>query len=327
MSGFPTIKEIRNYFESLLEEQEIAEGKPGSNQETKMEGQNNNRQAGAEQLTAAILNGMGVGLLLGLLLGLAVSPVVSGVIGTVSSLLVVMLGLNSSFVTVVKGVRIGSFGIFAVIGILGGMFIRSHNPIAPQLSELKNEYLELGFTEKEALDFIALQEFGLNPETRQFADVVGDTSTKTTSIQQLAMNKRANVLFSSEINVDQCYLVESANEGMPFNEIVNSFTMAGGTWQELAESIDPALPESIKTRALLAIRDTFCGYGTTGTISLSDCGMPMQLTDDDSLEVIRETLADSDDVWKEIIHNIDQKIEKREQKGVFLSFINILCHE
>ena len=41
---------------------------------------------GGLNITAAILNGMGVGLLLGLLLGLAVSPVVSGIIGTLSSL-------------------------------------------------------------------------------------------------------------------------------------------------------------------------------------------------------------------------------------------------
>ena len=114
-------------------------------------------------LLTSFFNGLGVGLLLGLPLGLAVSPVVSAIIGTLSSLLVVLLGLNENYLSPVKSIRIGAFGVFCVIGILSGMYIRSHDSMAPSLHSLYDEYKSMGFPDKDARDFIAYQEFELVP--------------------------------------------------------------------------------------------------------------------------------------------------------------------
>jgi hypothetical protein len=87
-----------------------------------------------------MLAGAGLGLLLGLLVGLSTSPVVGVVVGTLTSLLAVVLGLQGSGGTDGKtpalarlhlhGVRIASFGLAAVIGVLAGLYVRINNPLA-----------------------------------------------------------------------------------------------------------------------------------------------------------------------------------------------------
>jgi hypothetical protein len=114
-------------------------------------------------MTTAVINGAGVGLLLGALLGLSISAVVSGVIGTLSGLLVLMLGINEKYMNPLKSIRIGSFGFFCVAGIVLGMNIRVNKILLPTRRQMMNDYRAIGFTKKEALDFIAFREFGLAP--------------------------------------------------------------------------------------------------------------------------------------------------------------------
>lgn len=265
---------------------------------------------------AAVFNGLGVGLLLGLLLGLAVSPVVSGVIATISSLLAVLLGLNERFLGPAKSIRIGSFGLFAVIGILLGMYIRANNPLSPSLQELKEEYVKLGYTKEEALDFIAYLEFELKPE--EWEGRISDSAT--------APKRRANQLFSANVPLDRCRYIETADETMSFPDIVNSFTRAGGVWEKFIGAFDPEIPDKVKTAALLAMRDSFCGYGDTGIKTVSGCDALGDLQSL-SLEDIRKKLEGSGDTWKTILASVDKRVEEQYQKSILISLVNILCHD
>lgn len=85
-----------------------------------------------------VLSGTGLGLLLGVVVGLSTSPVVGVVVGGLTSLLAVFLGLqggeDSKIAALSKvqlnGVRIGCFGLAAVLGVLLGLYVRINNPLA-----------------------------------------------------------------------------------------------------------------------------------------------------------------------------------------------------
>jgi hypothetical protein len=298
--------------------------------------QNNSRFS----LFTSFFNGLGVGLLLGLLLGLAVSPVVSAIIGTLSSLLAILLGLNENYLSPVKSIRIGAFGVFCVIGILSGMYIRSHNSMAPPLHKLYDEYKAMGFSEKEAREFIAYQEFDLVPGTWSKAVTAVSTDSIASTDQPAPVNnetkfvasgenmnakKRKSVLYSSEVDAGKCYTLESSNEKMAYADVKMNFIVAGGTWKELADDLDPGLPENVRKKTLLMLRDIFCASGGSGTIKVK-CSNLQDINENTSTENIRKILLPSGEVWGKIVMSIDNNIDSAYQKKLYLSLIKILCH-
>jgi len=317
------ISKIKGYYDNIksafMEDQEKqltnTEDQPAEQPEAAAA--NQTYKPGAFQVFAAIFNGLGVGLLLGFLLGLAVSPVVSGVIATISSLLAVLLGLNERFLGPAKSIRIGSFGLFAVVGILAGMYIRANNPLSPSLQDLKKEYTDLGYTQDEALDFITYLEFELKPE--EWEGRISDSAT--------APKRRANQLYSANVPLDRCRYIESADETMAYPDILNSFTRAGGIWEEFTTAFNPDTPDDVKTGALLAMRDSFCGYGDTGVKSVSGCDGLANVSSIESLEEIKQKLINSGETWGKIISNLEERVDKEYQREILISFTNILCHE
>lgn len=274
-------------------------------------------------LLSSFFNGMGVGLLLGLLLGLAVSPVVSGIIGTLSSLLVVLLGLNENYLNPIKSIRIGSFGLFCVIGILSGKYLANNNSFAPSLEKQYDEYRDLGFSKTDARDLIAYQKLRLIPEGFKFTIPAG-----TDSLMDQQFQSSRTVMFSSEINSSQCIILKSSNEYMNFEDLAHNFELAGGTWKELANELDPALPEKSRSTTLLLLRDIFCESEESSTIKVQYSTAMQELTPDDNIEKIKETiLTDGGEVWSKIIVEIDARIDPADQQRVYLSLTKILCHD
>lgn len=279
---------------------------------------------GSLRVMVALFNGLGVGLLLGLLLGLSLSPVVSGIIGTVSSLLVVMIGLNEKFMSPLKSIRIGAFGVFAVAGILSGIYIRSNNILSPSLAELKEEYLEVGYSEREALDFISMMEFDLVPSEWRGGEAGGKVLLDSAT---MSGKRRSNILFSSEIDIGQCYLVETVNEDMPLSEVENTFILAGGTWKDLAEGLDEELPENIRKGALLSFRDSFCRPGSSGTLELQKCSAAASVDMTLPLRQVKSALSDIERIWSRIIENLENRVDPAYQKSILITTINVFCHE
>lgn len=314
---------VQSKFESVVSNLAGDSGKTGAEENSRL------------NMFTSFFNGLGVGLLLGLLLGLAVSPVVSAIIGTLSSLLVVLLGLKENYLNAVKSIRIGSFGLFCVIGILLGMYIRSNNALAPSLQSLYDEYTAMGFSEKEARDFIAYQEFDLIPsEWTRKAGEENNTSADSGEAGQRTIvagdnvqaKKRSNVLYSSELDAGQCYVLESSNSGMSFADIQTNFEVAGGTWKELATDIDPSLPENVKSTALLLLRDIFCSSGNSGKVKIK-CVNFQDISASGSLSDIKNTLKSSGEIWNKIVSEVDRKIDSKYQKQLYLSLTKILCHD
>jgi len=95
-----------------------------------------------------VFSGVGLGLLLGVIVGMASSPVVATVVGAIASVLAVFLGLEggdsklAAFAKVqLNGVRIGSFALATVIGLVLGLYIRINNPLAePPVVQMQRWY-------------------------------------------------------------------------------------------------------------------------------------------------------------------------------------------
>ena len=334
------LNELTNKIKPLLMEGEESVTVQES-EENKEKGitQTSSKKYTSKDLIAAIFNGMGIGLLLGILLGLAVSPVVSAFIGTLSSVLVLLLGLNEKYFSVVKSMRIGSFGLFAVAGILLGFYIRSHSPLAPSLSELKEEYIALGYDDTVAKEILLFQEFNVIPKDWMGRMVVkqskpdtsgSDSQGETVSQQMMAHNvnvsKRNNVLFSSSVNIGDCYQLESSNEDMSFEVVSFNFTGIGGSWKELAEKIDPELPDEVKTKTLLIVRDVICSSNEKKTITIK-CNEFNTPPEQNSAEELKNLLGSSDKFWKQVSEELDAHVDQTYHKKIYLSLINAFCHE
>lgn len=272
-------------------------------------------------IIAAILTGTGVGLFLGLLLGLAVSPVVSGVIGTLSSLLVVLLGLNDKYLTAVKGLRIGAFGLFAVAGVLLGMYVRTNDALSPTTVDLKKQYTEAGFSEEQSLYLVSQRVFG-NVPPGWFG-----TSTEQAVVQTASLNPHSSVLFSAGIDAGECYMLKSVHAGFPKSEVLNSFRRAGGTWEKIALDLQDKLPDQVFVDAMLVLRDSFCGLDSEGIITISTSREINGLSANDSVETIKSILKNSGDNIAVLVDNAESGIPAEHQKTFFLSIIKLLQNE
>jgi len=260
----------------------------------------------------AVFNGLGVGILLGMLLGMSISPLVSGVVATLSSLLVVLLGLNEKYQDPVKSLRIGSFGVFAVAGILFGVYIRANNPLSPSLLEQKNEYVAVGYNEEEAKAMI----------------------TKSIEADSTKAKRQTNLLFSGTFKITDCKELSEIEEDWSSGEIVQNFIAVGGNWKEFAVTFKADLQDDdIRKKSLLAMRDCICGSGASGEIKMTNLEEISGLGTNNSVEQIEKVLSSpasgsaSGVNWNTIVKAVQERIPAEKRKDVYLAIIKVLGHD
>ena len=112
-----------------------------------------------------------LGLLIGLMVGLSASPVVGSLVGTLATLAIALVGsglgmpgkhkskdgeadTGSKDVTFKSG-WLASFCVFCIIGILGGIWLRTHDVLNPSPKQQVKAYCSAGFTFKEAKAIVA----------------------------------------------------------------------------------------------------------------------------------------------------------------------------
>jgi hypothetical protein len=253
----------------------------------------------------AVLNGIGIGLFLGVMMSLSLSPVVSGVIAALTGLLALLLGLDEKYIDPLKSIRIGSFGLSAVIGIMIGLYIRASNPFAPSMNDQLRSYVEIGYTEQEARAFI----------------------TKSIQADSTKTKREAGVLYSSTVDASACDVLQYATADQPVSELVNTFKEAGGTWKELAEVYHADLQENMVGISLVSIRDCFCNIASDGIIKMNNTKDITRLNKNDSLDRIEQELSSSGDSWRSIVNQFNSKIPEDSRKEVYLSTIKVLTHD
>ncbi|BBB31039.1 hypothetical protein [Neptunomonas japonica] len=134
-------------------------------------------------IASQIFSSVGIGSLIGILLGLSSSPVVGLVVGSITALLASLIGLKTpatdddsasqvltSSQLKLAGIRTGSFGLACVLGIVVGIYMRTHNvlsPVEPTLEIQFNELTQIGFSPKEARDLLVITRFGNNSTAQE----------------------------------------------------------------------------------------------------------------------------------------------------------------
>lgn len=153
------------------------------------------------ELFSAIFSGMGLGLLVGALMGLSNSPVVATVVSSLVALLAAYFGLlpkNKEAQTEgqktptnshMNDIKIGSFSFFVIIGMVGGLFMRTHDTLSvspkDQFLELKN----VGYTDEVALKIIAKNTYNYTSQ---------DSNYRNQSLEKMADMSSKTLLFDTE---------------------------------------------------------------------------------------------------------------------------------
>jgi len=134
---------------------------------------------------AAVLSGIGMGLLLGLIMGLSVSEVVRAIMATLTAALGAFLGFDRrSFSgmdneeykkdkneTLLTSLRAGWFGIAVVVGILFGMWIRTNEVFTIPIEKSVKQWTDAGYDTATALKYVAYQRLGINPTTGEAGEI------------------------------------------------------------------------------------------------------------------------------------------------------------
>jgi hypothetical protein len=201
------------------------------------------------------------------------------------------------------------------------MFIRTHDALSPSTTELMQEYTETGFGKNEALYYVARQTFDFVP--------LGwfGTSAADTGKFNGGNNAKQSVLFSTEVDVGQCDMLKSAKNTWPKSEITRSFKRAGGVWEELAINLGSVLPDQVFVDAMITIRESFCGLGTSGKIEIKSSTKLLSFSPESDLEEIKNTIRASGESWKIVLENTESAIPKENQKTLYLTLIKTFSDE
>ena len=250
---------------------------------------------------SAVFNGLGIGLLLGILLSTTLSPVVSGVIATVSSLLAVLIGLNEKYLDPIKSLRIGSFGLFTVVGIIAGLYLRANNPFAPTLKDKMEEYKSIGFSEEEARNLI-----------------MGFINSDTSKAQ-----REASLLYSTIVNSSDCDVLYYMTAETPVSEMVNTFRTTEGIWRKFADTFQSELSEELTGKSLLMVRDSFCNSASSEAYQISNTEKIKAINPNSSLEEMENQISASGENWKNLVSNAQSQFSEDERLQIYKAILKV----
>lgn len=284
-----------------------------------------------KDLYIALYSGAGIGLLIGVLMGLALSPTVGVIIGALASVLAVLLGLNDAHFSNSKAVRIGSFGFACVIGALLGIFIRVNSLLAPDIKSQFDAYVDVGYSEKQARDFIAYERFGILDKDWKLHVVKGDGEEKSGSgtpfSASLAQTRSVVGLYSAEeIEESKCKQLAELNEENSLPYILNQMDITGGIWKKLALAVEKEVAQSQQKNALLAIKDVLCAEGNV-KFKDEECQGLASLADETSAEQLLLHYQNTGGIWQKLASAVKSKVSESEQHKVLKILIRSICNE
>lgn len=244
----------------------------------------------------SVFGGAGIGLMVGALLGLSVSPTVGAFVGAVGAALAALLGLNDVHFSSAKALRIGSFGIAVIVGATAGIYARANDLLSPGIEaklQRKQEYLRLGYSEREALDFLHRQTVvSPSPAGGPPAGASG-AAPKPTAVAAGPVDHRMTVLFSSPLDTGTCDKLTRGAYDLTLSpdDVVANFKLDGDkSWGELAGSAERQLAGADRKALLFIARDATCKAGTTPRLSEAAC---KALPPDAPAAAIEAALADT----------------------------------
>lgn len=211
-----------------------------------------------EGVATRVLAGLGLGLLLGLIAGLSVSPVVQTILGALVTVVAGFLTLQSSAVDTgflnrvrMNELRIGCFGLACVAGIMLGLYARTHDSFGPSMKQQVARWTEAGYSQADALDFVAFQDLGIKPKGTEVAAV--DERQKQSQ----------GVLFASALNKDDCQRSDPSQYKHDPKVVLDIFKGLGNDkLTTLAKQIQSSVPDHKQQALVDAAWDALCNSPT-----------------------------------------------------------------
>lgn len=195
-----------------------------------------------------IISGLALGLLVGIIIGLSIAQVTGIILGSLTSLLAAFFGLRPTKEGEVGNKTIiGAFSISCLLAILFGIYMRTHDLLAPSLQSEIKSYKEAQFTTQEIKDILYLKKFGLVPQS-------GYTySSEAMTNAQL----KSTVLMAGEN--DELPLCISLDDSSSLDDIIDAFNASGGNYQRLQQGLSNAISNEETLRVtLLHIKQLLC---------------------------------------------------------------------
>lgn len=246
--------------------------------------------------SVSIFSGTGIGLMVGALLGLAMSPTVAGFVAAIGAVLAALLGLNENNFGVSKGLRIGSFGMAAIVGATAGIYAREHRLFAPDPSTHIERLVASGYSACEAMDYVnglplqlappenlenllgrkkllleagysecqVLRLLASGAEAGTQAPVAAATASVTGTQNLIA----AVGLTSNRFAADSCARLDALEYPSPFptTQLGGAFRGAGAPWDRFYEAIiELPMTDAAKSEALFMARELVCSDEKTLT--------------------------------------------------------------
>lgn len=169
--------------------------------------------------SSAFFGGTGIGLLIGFLIGMTTLGVVGIIIGTLSTILLAYLGTKKESTSESNAIRIGAFGLFCVVGILSGLYLRVTNAFLPSPSAEVSEWMKDGiFTQEEAKTYYIYDRFAFVPEG-QVIDTLKDRKSGRT------------ILYSVASTQSDCDKLEDYEAYSVTNKL-DAYDKLGGVWSK-----------------------------------------------------------------------------------------------
>ncbi|MEC7781906.1 MAG: hypothetical protein VYB38_00755 [Bacteroidota bacterium] len=193
------------------------------------------------------LSGLALGILVGLIIGLSIAQVTGIILGALTSLLAAFFGLRPDK----EGesgnkIIIGSFSLGCFTALLLGIFLRTHDVLAPSLQNEIALYKSVNFLDEEIKELIYFKHFGL------------------VANQKLSFNKEAanaNALKSTLLMADENDLALCAVEleDLSLREIEELFLASGGKFQRLFDQLQQnSMDDSELKSSALLIKELLC---------------------------------------------------------------------
>lgn len=297
-------------------------------------------------LKLALFGGAGIGALFGFIMGTSITPTVATILGALTGMLAGILGLNDGNFGNAKAVRIGGFGFACVLTALFGLFVRSHNLMSPSLLSLKQQYVELGFSEAQALDFVAQKEFGVSlaafnpqpppgdPAVVEGAEgagssapvVVAAVAPASPSLAEQIHKQHSSLLFSAPVDLSSCDELEGTDETLALDDIIGNFELTGEMWETAAlvatEQIAPAQQKAV----MLATKAIIC---SSGEIDDAACERLKPLVEADShsgYQLLSDAFKVEGEDWQQLLQAVElRELSEADKQQTLFLMANTLC--
>lgn len=127
---------------------------------------------------ASAMAGLGLGLLAGALVGLSTAPVVAGVVSAITALLAGFFAFGQNIAAATLW-RVAGFGFGGVLGLAGGLMVRTQDLTALSPAREVARWTEAGYAPELARDVVLFARYGIAPGGRAAPDEPAATAARS----------------------------------------------------------------------------------------------------------------------------------------------------